>query len=58
MVTGPRTWFLFDSEARVEEAVALIVNGGGTLVSLVRQKASLEDLFVKEVAQSDRAERP
>jgi len=57
VVTGPRTWFLFDSEALVDEAVALIVNSGGRLVSLVRQKGSLEDLFVKEVAQSDRASR-
>jgi ABC-2 type transport system ATP-binding protein len=58
VATGPRTWLLFDSEAHVDEAVVLIVNGGGRLVSLVRQKGSLEDLFVKEVAQSDRAGRP
>jgi len=58
MITGARTWLRFDSEARVDEAVALIVNGGGRLVSLARQKGSLEDLFVKEVAQSDRADRP
>jgi ABC-2 type transport system ATP-binding protein len=58
VVTGPRTWLLFDTEAFVDEAVALIVNSGGRLVSLVRQKGSLEDLFVKEVAQSDRASRP
>jgi len=55
IVTGPRTWLLFDSESRVDEAVALIVNGGGRLVSLTRQKGSLEDLFVKEVALSERA---
>jgi ABC-2 type transport system ATP-binding protein len=57
MVTGPRTWLMFDSDERVDEAVALIVNGGGRLVSLTRQKGSLEDLFVKEVALSARADR-
>jgi ABC-2 type transport system ATP-binding protein len=58
VATGPRLWLLFDSEERVDEAVTLIVNGGGRLVSLTRQKGSLEDLFVQEVAQSDRADRP
>jgi ABC-2 type transport system ATP-binding protein len=58
VVTGPKIWLLYDSEARIDEAVALIVNSGGRLISLVRQKSSLEDLFVKEVAQSDRPDRP
>jgi len=58
VVTGPTTWLLFESEAHVDEAVSLVVGNGGRLVSLTRQKASLEDLFVKEVAQSDRAGRP
>ncbi|HUJ79549.1 MAG TPA: ABC transporter ATP-binding protein [Nitrospiria bacterium] len=57
VVTGPRIWLLFDSEARVDEAVALIVKDGGRLISLTRQKGSLEDLFVKEVALSGGAVR-
>ncbi|MEW6325478.1 MAG: ABC transporter ATP-binding protein [Nitrospirota bacterium] len=54
VVSGPSTMLVFDREERVDEALPVIMAGGGKLVSLVRQKGSLEDLFMREVAQERR----
>ena len=56
IASGSKLMLVFDQEARVEEALALIVSSRGKLVSLVRHKGSLEDLFVKEAAQGGRPE--
>jgi ABC-2 type transport system ATP-binding protein len=55
MVNGPNTMLVFDRDERVNEALSVIMAGGGTLVSMVRQKGSLEDLFIQEVAQDSAA---
>jgi ABC-2 type transport system ATP-binding protein len=57
VVNGAQTLLVFEQETMVNDALAVLQAGGGRLVSLVRQKSSLEDLFIKEVA-GDRAPAP
>ena len=51
VISGGRTLLIFDKDSAVDEALSVVQQERWRLVSLVRQKASLEDLFIKEVSE-------
>jgi len=54
VVNGSQTLLFFDQDRVVDDALGLIYQNNARLVSLVRQKYSLEDLFMKEVCQDSK----
>jgi len=57
LIRDPKALFVFDQENVVDEALTLVHKSQGRLISLVRQKDSLEDLFMKEVKESSGQEK-
>ena len=51
LIRDTKALFVFDQENVVDEALTLVHKNQGRLISLVRQKDSLEDLFMKEVKE-------